>query len=64
VKKATSVIKKRTGGHEESIRQMWFDETGLHLSGPLLQLRGVLTGVPVELKQSDGKDVPGASRIT
>jgi circadian clock protein KaiC len=64
VKKAISVIKKRTGGHEESIRQMWFDEKGLHLSDPLLQLRGVLTGVPIELKHNDGRDGPGASRIT
>ncbi len=48
IRKAISVMKKRTGGHEDSIRQLWFDETGIHLSEPLLQLRGVLTGVPVE----------------
>lgn len=49
VKKAISVMKKRTGGHEDSIRQIWFDAHGIHLSEPLLHLRGVLTGVPVEL---------------
>jgi len=49
VKKAISVMKKRTGGHEDSIRQIWFDAHGIHLSEPLLGLRGVLTGVPVEL---------------
>ncbi|HET9329407.1 MAG TPA: ATPase domain-containing protein [Steroidobacteraceae bacterium] len=49
VKKAISVMKKRTGGHEDSIRRIWFDASGIHLSEPLLQLRGVLTGVPVEL---------------
>jgi circadian clock protein KaiC len=48
VKKAISVIKKRTGGHEDAIRQIWFDDQGVHLSEPLLQLRGVLTGVPQE----------------
>ena len=48
IRKAISVLKKRTGGHEESIREMWFDDTGVHLSEPLLGLRGVLTGVPVE----------------
>jgi hypothetical protein len=26
-----------------------FDERGVHLSEPLLQLRGVLTGVPTEV---------------
>ena len=48
IRKAISVMKKRTGGHEDAIRQLWFDESGIHLSDPLLQLRGVLTGVPVE----------------
>jgi circadian clock protein KaiC len=48
LRKAISVMKKRTGGHEDSIRQLWFDNEGIHLSEPLLQLRGVLTGVPVE----------------
>ncbi|HEX5458544.1 MAG TPA: ATPase domain-containing protein [Steroidobacteraceae bacterium] len=48
VKKALSVIKKRTGGHEGSIRELWFDREGVHLSEPILGLRGVLTGVPVE----------------
>jgi circadian clock protein KaiC len=49
IKKAISVLKKRTGAHEESIREMWFDGDGIHLSEPLLALRGVLTGAPVEL---------------
>jgi circadian clock protein KaiC len=48
VKKAISVIKKRTGRHEGSIRELWFDGQGVHLSGPLLELRGILTGVPAE----------------
>jgi circadian clock protein KaiC len=49
VRKALSVMKKRTGGHEASIRELWFDKDGVHLSEPLLELRGILTGVPVEL---------------
>ena len=48
LKKAISTVKKRSGRHEESIRQIWFDDTGIHLSEPLVKLRGVLTGVPVE----------------
>jgi circadian clock protein KaiC len=50
VKKAISVLKKRSGRHEESIRQIWFDSGGIHLSEPLLELRGVLTGVPVDVR--------------
>jgi len=42
------VIKKRSGKHEETIRQISFDERGVHLSEPLSYLRGVLTGVPVD----------------
>jgi circadian clock protein KaiC len=63
VKKAISVMKKRTGGHEESIRQLWFDEAGIHLGEPLLQLRGVLTGVPVEVGQESHGAVRASSRI-
>lgn len=59
VKKAISALKKRTGAHEESIREIWFDRKGIHLSEPLLQLRGVLTGVPVEVKEKCAATVNG-----
>jgi circadian clock protein KaiC len=56
VKKAISALKKRSGLHEESIRQVWFDDKGVHLSEPLTHLRGVLTGVPIELQATiDGR---------
>jgi len=60
VKKAISVVKKRSGRHEETIRQMTFDEKGIHLSEPLASFRGILTGEAVELHtQGNGsqKDV-------
>jgi circadian clock protein KaiC len=60
VKKAISALKKRTGDHEEAIREIWFDETGIHLSKPLLNLRGILTGVPTEVGRPVG--VGGAER--
>jgi len=58
VKKAISVLKKRTGAHEETIRELWFESDGLHLSEPLMQLRGVLTGVPVETSSNSGPSQP------
>jgi len=58
IKKAVSVMKKRTGAHEESIREMWFDSGGIHLSEPLKGLRGVFTGVPVELTPNVGGKQP------
>ena len=48
VKKAISVLKKRSGRHEETIRELWFSEAGVHVGEPLTRLRGVLTGVPIE----------------
>jgi circadian clock protein KaiC len=62
VKKALSVMKKRTGGHEGSIRELWFEADGVHLSEPLLGLRGVLTGVPVELEGGVAKEAGRAPR--
>jgi circadian clock protein KaiC len=50
IKKAISVLKKRSGAHEESIRELWFNQQGIHLSEPLQQLRGILTGVPVPVE--------------
>lgn len=47
VKQAISVIKKRSGNHERTIRE--FRTTakgGIALSGPLRDMHGVLTGVP------------------
>lgn len=54
VRKAISVVKKRSGRHEDTIRPLWFDADGVHLGEPLTHLRGVLTGVPVELEMAAG----------
>jgi circadian clock protein KaiC len=58
VKKAISVLKKRSGRHEESIRQIWFDASGVHLSAPLARLRGVLSGLPVDSGLHAGNEDP------
>jgi circadian clock protein KaiC len=60
VRKAISVLKKRTGGHEGSIRELHFDASGIHLGEPLLQLRGVLTGVPLETMTVSAQQHPSA----
>jgi circadian clock protein KaiC len=46
VRRAVSVIKKRTGAHEESIREFRIGSTGLLLGEPLREFQGVLRGVP------------------
>jgi circadian clock protein KaiC len=46
VRKAVTVIKKRTGVHELSIREYQLFPHGMQVGPPLLELQGVLTGVP------------------
>lgn len=53
VKKAISVVKKRSGPHEATIRELQFDDRGIHLSEPLEEYRGILTGVPVQITDGD-----------
>ena len=46
VRRAISVIKKRTGAHEATIRELRMSPEGLWVGEPLSQFRGLLTGVP------------------
>ena len=46
VRRAVSVIKKRTGEHEETIREYKISGSGVRLGPPLSQFHGVLAGVP------------------
>jgi circadian clock protein KaiC len=46
MRRAVSVIKKRTGSHEDSIREYMIDGRGLSLGAPLRNFQGVLRGVP------------------
>jgi circadian clock protein KaiC len=46
VRHAISVVKKRTGCHERTIRELELTSTGLRIGEPLREFQGVLTGVP------------------
>ncbi|MBY5801293.1 ATPase domain-containing protein [Rhizobium leguminosarum] len=46
VRRAVSVIKKRTGFHEDTIREYRIDASGLRFGDPLVGFQGVLRGVP------------------
>lgn len=46
VHQAISVLKKRTGDHERTLRQLWIDQNGVHVGKPLHQFQGVLGGIP------------------
>ncbi|MBC7577736.1 MAG: AAA family ATPase [Tardiphaga sp.] len=47
VRRAVSVIKKRTGTHEPTIREYRIDGRGLTIGAPLVEFQGVLRGVPI-----------------
>jgi circadian clock protein KaiC len=46
VRQALSVIKKRSGRHEKTIREFQLESGGLRVGKPLTEFHGVLTGAP------------------
>jgi circadian clock protein KaiC len=46
LKKALSLIKKRSGGHEDTIREIHLGPRGITVGPPLVDFQGVMTGVP------------------
>jgi circadian clock protein KaiC len=46
VRRALSVIKKRTGAHEDTIRELKITSRGLVLGDPLADFHGVLRNIP------------------
>lgn len=57
VRKAISVVKKRTGNHEGTIRELFIRDTGVEVGEPLDNFRGVLSGIPELVK---GTHMPSA----
>jgi circadian clock protein KaiC len=60
VRRAMSVVKKRTGAHEDTIREYVIGGSGVTLGEPLTEFQGVLRGVPVligggNLLENDGR---------
>lgn len=46
IRQAISVVKKRSGSHERSIRELFLEDGKVRVGKPLRQFEGVLTGVP------------------
>ena len=53
VRRAISIIKKRTGPHEPTIREYRIGNRGLTIGAPLDAFQGVLSGVPVYVGESN-----------
>ena len=47
IRQALSVMKKRGGRHERTIREFELENGGIHVGKPLTSFRGVMTGVPI-----------------
>jgi circadian clock protein KaiC len=46
IRKAISMVKRRAGAHESTIRELHLSSSGISLGEPLTSFRGILTGVP------------------
>ena len=53
VRRAISVVKKRTGAHEDTIREYRIGGEGVKLGPPLDKFQGILRGVPVLMGESN-----------
>ena len=62
VRRAISIIKKRTGRHESTIREFTIDRGGLSLGEPLVGFQGVLRGVPTLITESLHPREPSAPK--
>ncbi|MFL5505782.1 MAG: ATPase domain-containing protein, partial [Gemmatimonadales bacterium] len=62
VRRALSVIKKRTGEHERTIREFFFTRTGLEMGEPLRQFYGILGGEPHRNEDAEVQGTDGAHR--
>ena len=58
IRKAVTIIKKRSGPHESTVRELVMTSRGIVVGPPLTEFQGVLTGVPTYLGGA------GASRPT
>jgi circadian clock protein KaiC len=56
VHRAISVVKRRSGRHEPTIRELTFSGGRIRVGNPLSGFRGILTGVPVLEGPSNGRD--------
>ncbi len=58
VRQAISVVKRRSGPHERTIRELAIDATGIKIGAALTDFQGVLTGTPVYLGGERSMIVP------
>lgn len=50
VRRAISVLKKRSGAHEDTIRELRFGSEGIQIGEPLAGFKGILSGLPESIQ--------------
>jgi circadian clock protein KaiC len=63
VRRAISVIKKRTGSHEATIRELTISSVGPALGAPLHNFQGILQGVPTLIGNAGFVNGPATSNV-
>jgi circadian clock protein KaiC len=59
VRRAISVLKKRSGAHEGTIRELRFSSEGVQIGEPLAGFKGILSGLPDSIQvQTPGAEAP------
>ena len=53
VRQAISIVKKRGGAHERTIREFRLESGRISVGPPLREFRGILTGVPIYEERPD-----------
>ena len=61
VRQAISVLKKRSGPHEKTIREFQLGPGGVRVGDPLREFEGVLTGIPIPVRAVPAMDGPDDS---
>ena len=54
LRRAISVVKKRSGAHEDTLRELRLQQGGLWVGEPLTQFHGVLSGTPMIMTNAGG----------
>jgi circadian clock protein KaiC len=62
IRQAISVVKKRSGVHERTIRELFLEKGEVKVGQPLAQFEGVLTGVPRLIGSSATREDAPAAR--
>ena len=62
IRKAITIIKKRSGPHESTVRELLMSANGVSVGPPLEDFQGVLTGVPTYLGGERGGNLRTGSK--